>query len=186
MRFSKTGRKTSNVASAVARKAVLLKPNVANILNCCCEQKFIQHDPITIAVDCNGLSLLIFEEKMPNYVFGPKSAQNIDLFWVRRVFKLCVRVFCAPNATILLIYIPAQIKMIFMWKDDFFAKIGIFCKSIAGPHPSVVETYTQPYSFDGRMQLIFCNIKHELSVTIHGISTSWKKERYMADPIHVF
>ena len=33
-------------------------------------------------------------------------------------------------------HIPAKIKMSFFWKDDFFfffAKIGIFCKSVAGP-----------------------------------------------------
>ena len=28
--------------------------------------------------------------------------------------------FCAPNATILLVYILAKIKMSFIWKDDFF------------------------------------------------------------------
>ena len=33
-----------------------------------------QHDPITIAIDCNGLSLLIFEEKWPDIASGPKSA----------------------------------------------------------------------------------------------------------------
>ena len=45
-----------------------------------------------------------------------------------------VRVSCAPNATILFAYIPAKIKMSFIWKGDFFfAKIGIFCKSIADP-----------------------------------------------------
>ena len=45
----------------VARSTVLLKPNVANILIFnFCEKKFVQHDPITIAIDCNGLSLLIF------------------------------------------------------------------------------------------------------------------------------
>ena len=39
----------------VARSAVLLKPNVANILLLnFCEQKFVQHGPITIAIDCNG------------------------------------------------------------------------------------------------------------------------------------
>ena len=46
----------------VACSAVLLKPNVANILLFnFCEQKFVQHDPITIAIDCIGLSLIIFE-----------------------------------------------------------------------------------------------------------------------------
>ena len=57
----------------VARSAFLLKPNFANILLFSfCEQKFLQHGPKTVAIDCNGLSLLIFEEKWPNYASGPK------------------------------------------------------------------------------------------------------------------
>ena len=48
----------------VARNVVLFKPNVANILLFnFCEQKFVQHGPLTIANNCNGLSLLIFQEK---------------------------------------------------------------------------------------------------------------------------
>ena len=102
----------------VASSTVLLKPNVANILLFnFCEQKFVQHGPITIAI--------------ANYASGPKSAPSSDSFWVRRLFNVCARVFCAPNATILLVYIPAKIKMSFIWKDDFFfTKIRIFCKSI--------------------------------------------------------
>ena len=79
----------------MARSAVLLKPNVANILVFnFCEQKFVQHGPITIAIDYNALSVLIFEEKWPNYASGPKSAPCSDSFWVRRLFNVCVRVFC--------------------------------------------------------------------------------------------
>ena len=45
-----------------------LKLNVANILHFnCSEQKFVQYGPIAIAIDCNGLSLLIFEEKWPKW-----------------------------------------------------------------------------------------------------------------------
>ena len=41
----------------VARNAVLLKPNVANILLFnFCEQKFTQHGPIAIAIDCKLFS----------------------------------------------------------------------------------------------------------------------------------
>ena len=118
----------------VAISAVLLKPNVANIFFFnFCEQKFVQHGTIMIAIDCNGLALLIFEEKWRNSASGPKSVTNSDLFWVRRLFNVCVRVFCAPNATILFVYIPAKVKTSFIWNDDFFfAKIGIFCKSMAG------------------------------------------------------
>ena len=62
--------------------------------------------------------------------------------------------FCAPNATILLVYISAKINMSFIWKDDFFAKIDIFCKSITGPLPSFVQAYTQTYSFVQYIELI--------------------------------
>ena len=63
----------------VARSAVLLKPNVANILLFnFFEQNFVQHGSISIAIDCNGVFLLIFEEKWPNYASGPKSAPNSD------------------------------------------------------------------------------------------------------------
>ena len=94
------------IFGCVARNAVLLKPNFANNLY------LVQHVKIPIAIDCNVLSLLIFEEKWPNYASGPSS----DSFRVRRLFNVCVRVFWASSE-----------KMI------FFAKIGIFCKSIAGP-----------------------------------------------------
>ena len=60
--------------------------------------------------------------------------------------------------------------------------ISFFGKPIAGPLPSVVQAYTQPYSYSGRIKLIICQIRHELSVTIHEISNSWKN-RLMADPI---
>ena len=99
----------------VVLSAILLKANVANILLFnFCEQKFVQHGPITIAIDCNGLTLLIFEEKLPNYASGPKSAPNSDSFWVRRTFNVCVRIFCTPNATILFVYISAKMKMSFI------------------------------------------------------------------------
>ena len=114
----------------VARSAVLLKLNVVNILLFnFCEQKFVQQGPITIAI---GLSLLIIEEKWRNYASGSKSTPNSDSFWVRQLFNVSVQFFCAPNATILFVYIPAKINMSFIWKD-IFAKIGIFRKPIAGP-----------------------------------------------------
>ena len=122
MQSSKTGHKTSICSfSCVARSAVLLKPNVANILLFnLCEQKFVQHGPITITIDTIALSLLIFEVICPNYASGTKSSPNSEAFWVRRLFNVCVRVFCAPKAIILLVHIPAKIQMSFIWKDDFF------------------------------------------------------------------
>ena len=61
----------------VPRSAVLLKANVANILLFnFWDQKLVQHGRITIAINCNGLSLLIFKEKLPNYTSKLRSAPN--------------------------------------------------------------------------------------------------------------
>ena len=101
----------------VTRSAILLKTNVANILLFnFCEQKFVQHGPITIVVDCNDLSLLMFEEKWPNYASGPKAAPNSDSFRMCRLFNVCVQVFCAPNATMPRSKWASSEKMIFVWK----------------------------------------------------------------------
>ena len=120
----------------VARCAVLLKPNVANILLFSfCEQKFVQYGLITIAIYCNGLSLLICQEKWPNYASGPKSASNSDSFWVLRLFNVCLRGFLCPiHYNVGCLHTRQdQWSMSFIWKDDFFfAKIGIVCKSICG------------------------------------------------------
>ena len=56
----------------------------------------------------------IVEEKWPSYASGPKSASNSDSDWMRRLFNVSVRVFCDPNAKILLVHIPAKIKMSFI------------------------------------------------------------------------
>ena len=87
---------------------------------------------------------------------------------VRRLFNAC-----APSATILLVYIPANIKMSLMGEDDFFlAKSASSVSEAKTRFPSVVQAYTQPYLFGGRIKLIICQIRQELSVTIHEISTS--------------
>ena len=107
MRSSNTGRKTSSVASVMWHVANILLFNF-------CEQKCVQHGQTTIPTDFNGLSLFIIEEKWPDYASGPKNAPNNDSFWVSRLSNVCVRVFCAPNETNLLVYIPAKIKMSFI------------------------------------------------------------------------
>ena len=154
----------------------MLKPNVANILLFnFCAQKFVQHDPITNVIDCNGLSLLIFEEKWLNYASEPKSTPNSDSFWVLRLFNVCMRVFSAPMRQFCMFTHPPRSKwassekMIFKPKSSVSQSVAIF--------PSVVQAHTQPYSFDRRIKLIICQIRHELSVAIHEISTSWKKKR---------
>ena len=57
---------------------------------------------------------------------GPKSAPNIYSFWVP-AFQ-CMRAgFSVPQMLqISLVYIPAQIKMSFIWKDDFLSKSAFY------------------------------------------------------------
>ena len=91
------------------------------------------------------------------------------------VVVTCVRVFYAPNATILLVYIPAEIKMSFIWKYDFFLpKSASSVSRSAAIFPSVFQAYRQPYLFGGRIKLITCQMRPELTIAIHEISTSWK------------
>ena len=272
----------------MARSAVLLKPNIANnLLFNFCAQKFVQHGPITIAIDCNGLSLLIFEEKWPNYASGTKFAPNSDTRFGCVGFSMYAFGFSVSQMRHFCLFTyPPRSK----WASsemNFFAKIGIFYKSFAGslreakmhwivnwlqllnqlnfvwrhtkvlmknssqlclrnvqllrttvnwcwwrlthtfchssnilgyqflslfsqdsehtelkellffksPYAifthilqhyhdcqsnvaifsSIVQAYTQSYSFGGRIKLIICQIRHELSVIIQEISTSWKK-----------
>ena len=67
---------------------------------------------------------------------------------------------------------PPRSKWASSEKMIFFAKIGIIYNSIPGP---LVQAHTQPHSLGGRIKLIICQIRHELSVAIHEISTIWKK-----------
>ena len=134
----------------VARSAVLLKLNVANtLLFNFCEQKFVQHGPITIFSGYNGLSLLIFEEKWPNYAFGPKSAPNRDSFWW---WQFCLFTY------------PPRSKWASGEKMIFFLPKSASSVSRSQAHLAKrFQAYTQPYSFDGRIKLsyqIWAKCKH--------------------------
>ena len=106
--------------------------------------------------------------KWPNYESGPNSHQTVTRFWcvgcsmyawgfsVPQMWQFCLFTYPPRSKW------DSYEKSIF-----FFAKIGIFCKSIAGPLSKGL--------LGGRIKLIICQISYELSVTIHEISTSWKK-----------
>ena len=90
----------------------LLKPNVIHvILFNFWKQKFVEHGTETLAIDRNGVSLLIFEEKWPN---GAPFAPNSHSLWVHRLLNDDVWIFRAPNATILLIGIASDVEMGFI------------------------------------------------------------------------
>ena len=62
--FENGAQKIDCYVGCVASGSVLLKPNVVHvILFNFWKQKFVEHDTVTLAIDRNGGSLLIFEEK---------------------------------------------------------------------------------------------------------------------------
>ena len=70
--------------------------------------------------------------------------------------------------TVLLLFQNPYVIFAHILQDyhDFRSNVAIL--------PSVVQAYTQSYSFGGRIKLIIFQTRHELSVTIHEISTGWK------------
>ena len=128
--------KRHQLCGCVGRSAVLLEPNVANILLFnFCEQNFVQHCPITIAIDCNGLSLLIFEEKWPNYASGPKSALNSDSFWVRRLFIACSIFFSAYN-----LFVSNSTCSLDLYSGDVQTKTVLFTHKVSSHKTDWITT----------------------------------------------
>ena len=133
--FENGAQKVNCNVGCVANGPVLLKPNVVYvILFNFWKQKFVGHGTATLAIDRNGGSLLIFEEKWPNDVTVTKSAPNSHSLWVHRLFSDDVWIFWVPNATILLINIASDVKMGFIWKDE----IGLIEWGTVRPTVSVI------------------------------------------------
>ena len=84
--FENGAQKIDCYVGCVASGPVLLKPNVVHvILFNFWKQKFVEHCTVMLAIDRNGGSLLIFEEKWPNDATVPKSAPNSHSLWVHRL-----------------------------------------------------------------------------------------------------
>ena len=151
----------------VARSAVLLKSNFANILLFnFCEQKFVQHGPITIAIDCNGSSSCSFSKKNgPIVPLDQNAHQTVTRFGCVD-FSMYACGFSVPQMRQFCLFTyPPRSKWVSSEKEIFFPK------SASSISP-LVQADTQPYSFGGRIKLIICQIRHELSVTIHEVSNS--------------
>ena len=85
--FKNGAQKIDCYVSHVASGPALSKPNVVHvILFNFLKQKFIEDDMVTLAIDRNGSSLVVFEEKWPNDATVPKSAPNSHS-WVHRLFS---------------------------------------------------------------------------------------------------
>ena len=107
-------------------------PNIANILLFnFFEQKFVQHGPMRIALDWNGLFLLIFKEKNgPIMPLNQNLHQTVTRFGCVG-FSMHACGFAVPQMRQFCLFpYPPSSKWASSEKMIFFAKIGIFCKSI--------------------------------------------------------
>ena len=101
--FENGAQKIDCCVRCVVTGPVLLKPNVVHvILSKFWKQKFDEHGMVTFAIDRNGDSLLIFEERWTNEATVPKSTANYHSLWVHRLLNDDVWIFWARNATIFL------------------------------------------------------------------------------------
>ena len=120
----------------------------------------------------NGLSLLIFEENGPIMPLHQNRHQTVTRFGCVG-FSMYVCGFSVPQMRqfYLFTYLPRS-----KWASS--EKMIFFCDKSAS---SVIRSQVHfpklfKRSFAGSMKLIICQIRHNLSVTIHEISTSWKKK----------
>ena len=68
------------------------------------------------------------------------------------------------------------IEMSFIWKDDFFCQNQhLLLRSQAHLAKRSSSVYTTIF-VRRKDKLIICKIRHELSVTIHELSSSWQKK----------
>ena len=82
------------ISNGSSQKIVLLKLNVVHvILFNFWKQKFVENGTVTLAIDCNGGSLLISEEKCPNDATLSKFAPNSHLLWVHQLLNDEVWIF---------------------------------------------------------------------------------------------
>ena len=77
--FENGAQKIDCYVGCVASGPVLLKSNVVHvILFNFWKRKFVEHGTVTLAIDRNGGSLLIFEEKWPDDATVPNSTPNFS------------------------------------------------------------------------------------------------------------
>ena len=78
--FENDAQKIDCYVGCVASGPIQLKPNIVHvILFNFWRQTFVEHGTVTLAIDRNGGSFLIFNEKWPNDATVPKSAPNSHL-----------------------------------------------------------------------------------------------------------
>ena len=147
----------------MAPSVVPLKPNVANILLFnFCEQKFVQHGLIKIAIDCKNGPIMPLDQN---------PHQTVTRFWCSG-FSIYACGFSVPQMQqFCLLTYPPRSKSASSEKMIFLPKSASSVSRSDAVFPKVVEAYIQSYSFGGRIKLIICQIRHEPSVTTYEIST---------------
>ena len=88
----------------------------------------------------------------------------------------CVKFSVPQMRQFLLFYLPAKIKISFIWKADFFCQKYHLLE--VDRRPPLRKCIGWSYSLSVRVKLIICQIRHELRVTIHERILVVKKFRW--------
>ena len=144
----------------MACSAVLLKPNVANILLFkFCEQKFVSHGPITIAIDCNGLSLFVYEKNGPIMPLDQNRHQTVIRFGCVS-FSMYACGFFVPQMRQICLFSYLQDQSEFhlkrYWYGSNLCENEIFIGHLAEISTDILNN---------KFQLLFCSLyQHILNV----------------------
>ena len=147
MRSSETGRKSSSVASTVWHVAPSCWKQMFPL-------QFLWTKIRSTWPDNNfhWLCRYTFQKKNgPIMPLDQNPHQTVTRFECVGFSKNARGFSVSQMGQFLLFTYPPRSKWVSSQKMIIFAKVGIFCKSIAGPLPSVVQAYTQRYSFGGRL-----------------------------------
>ena len=96
-------------------------------------EKFVQHGLITIAIDCNVLSLLIFKENGLIMPLDQNPHQTVTSFGCVGCSMYACAFSVSQMQQFCLFTYPPRSKWASSEKIIFFAQIAIFCKPIADP-----------------------------------------------------
>ena len=79
---------------------------------------------ITLRIDGDSSSIVVFEEVNSNHTFGPKKAPNTNFFWMQWPLFNYMRILRTPNTTILFINILTEYEMCFIAEENYVRKIA--------------------------------------------------------------
>ena len=123
------------------------------------------YSPLTVTASPN----LFLKKNGPIMPLDLIPHQTVAFFGCVGFAMYACRFSVPQNATLLLVYIPAKIKLSFNWAtDDFFLPRSASTINWSQVHLAKRKRIGWSYSFSGEIKLIIYQIRPEPSVTYHS------------------